>query len=135
MNTKKVNKESIHRSYAIPKPAIRGSKARRDLLPKGAGRIEAVDPSNSNRTKRLEVRLTEMEKNIFERASQISGHNTLSSFVVAAVRKYSDEVIVEHEKILRSEEDKKIFFNAILSNNEPNEKLKQAAEKYLNSKA
>ncbi len=38
----------------------------------------------------------------------------------------------EKEQILTSEKDKEIFFNAILSNNEPGEKLKKASEKYLN---
>ena len=39
------------------------------------------------------------------------------------------------EQILASEQDKAFFFNAILSNIEPGEKLKQAANKYLDSKS
>ncbi|MDP2059134.1 MAG: DUF1778 domain-containing protein [Flavobacteriaceae bacterium] len=80
---------------------------------------------------RLEVRISEIDKKIFEKASRISGHKTLTSFVTYIVRKQAREIIEEKEKILASEKDKEVFFNAILANNKPNDKLKSATKKYL----
>ena len=80
---------------------------------------------------RFELRLSIEDKIIFERASKISGHKTLASFITSIVRKRAKKIISENEQILSSERDKEIFFNAILSNHEPSEKLKKAAEKYL----
>jgi uncharacterized protein (DUF1778 family) len=80
---------------------------------------------------RFELRLSEEEKVIFEKASKLSGHKTLASFITSIVRKQARKIIDEHEKILASENDKEIFFNAILANHEPNEKLKKAAPKYI----
>jgi uncharacterized protein (DUF1778 family) len=80
---------------------------------------------------RFELRLSEQEKVIFEKASKLSGHKTLSSFITSIVRKQARKIIDNHEKILATENDKEIFFNAILANHEPNEKLKKAAQKYL----
>ncbi|WP_372756001.1 DUF1778 domain-containing protein [Labilibaculum sp.] len=84
---------------------------------------------------RFELRISQDEKRVFERASKISGHKTLASFVTSIVKKRAKEIIDDHEKILVSEKDKEIFFNTILANNEPNEKLMQAAKKYSASQS
>ncbi|HBS85050.1 MAG: hypothetical protein A2W91_07425 [Bacteroidetes bacterium GWF2_38_335] len=80
---------------------------------------------------RFELRLSEKERLFFEKASEISGHKTLSAFVMFALKKHAKEVIEEHERFLTSEKDKEIFFDAILKVNEPEVKLKKAASKYL----
>jgi len=80
---------------------------------------------------RFELRLSTEDKNFFERASKISGHKTLASFVTSTVRERAKKIISEKEQILSSKKDKEIFFNAILSNIEPSKKLKQATKKYL----
>lgn len=84
---------------------------------------------------RFELRLSIEDKIFFERASKISGHKTLASFITSIVRDRAKKIIREKERILSSEKDKEIFFNAILSNNEPSEKLKKASEKYLKSQS
>ncbi|MCF8298419.1 MAG: DUF1778 domain-containing protein [Saprospiraceae bacterium] len=84
---------------------------------------------------RFELRLSLEDKTFFEKASRISGHKTLASFITSIVRERAKKIIKEKEQILLSEKDKEIFFNAVLSNNEPSEKLKKAAEKYLNTKS
>ena len=80
---------------------------------------------------RFELRLSEEDKAFFERASKISGHKTLTGFVTSIVREQAKKIINEDEQILSSKKDKEIFFNAILANIEPSNKLKQAANKYL----
>jgi len=84
---------------------------------------------------RFELRLSIEDKMFFEKASRISGHKTLTSFVTSIVRERAKKIIKEKEQILSSEKDKEIFFNAIFSNNEPSEKLKKASEKYLKRKS
>lgn len=84
---------------------------------------------------RLEVRISQSDKKIFEKASRISGHKTLTGFVTYIVKKQAKEIIEENEKILASERDKEVFFNAILANNKPNDKLKSAAKRNLGSRA
>ena len=84
---------------------------------------------------RFELRLSTEDKMFFERASRISGHKTLASFITSIVRERAKKILKDKEQILSSEKDKEIFFNAILSNNEPGEKLKKASEKYLKSQS
>ncbi len=81
---------------------------------------------------RLEVRISESDKKVFEKASRLSGHKTLTGFITYIIKKEAQEIIEEHERILASEQDKETFFNAVLANNEPNENLKEAAQKYKN---
>ncbi len=84
---------------------------------------------------RFELRLSKEEREFFERASLISGYKTFSSFVISALREQAKKIISDNEQILASQNDKEIFFNAILSNVEPSEKLKKASQKYLEHKS
>ncbi len=79
---------------------------------------------------RFELRLTEEEKLFFEKASQLAGHKTLSSFVISAIREYATKIIQEKEQILRTQKEKELFFNAVFSDNEPNKDLIKASERY-----
>ena len=80
---------------------------------------------------RFELRLSEEDKLFFEKASRIGGYKTLSSFVITALRRYATQILKEKEQILKSQEEKELFFDAIFSDNEPNEKLKKATKKYM----
>ena len=80
---------------------------------------------------RFELRLSTEDKLFFEKASKISGYKTLSGFVTSVVREQATKIIRNKEQILSSKKDKEIFFNAVLSNIEPSEKLKKASKKYL----
>ena len=82
---------------------------------------------------RFELRLTEEDKLFFEKASQLAGYKTLSSFVVSAIREYATKIIKEKEQILKSQKEKELFFNAIFSDIEPNENLKKASKKYYDN--
>ncbi len=83
---------------------------------------------------RFELRLSEADKVLFEKASAISGYKTLTSFVTSVLRNQAKEIIFEHEQILKTEKDKEIFFDALLSNNQPNKKLQEAYKKYSTAK-
>ncbi len=80
---------------------------------------------------RYELRLTREEKDLIERASRLAGFHTLSSFILSVVKEYAGKIINEKERILASQQDKEIFFEAVFSGNEPNENLKKAAGEYF----
>ena len=82
---------------------------------------------------RFELRLSKEDKLFFEEASQLAGYKTLSSFVISAVRDYASRILREKERILVSQKEKELFFDAIFSNMEPNDILKKASKKYLKS--
>ena len=82
------------------------------------------------KNERIDIRVTPEEKRVFQRAYRISGDRTFSSFVTRIVKNKSFEIIRENERILASERDKKIFFDAIFSDQEPNQVLKDAAKKF-----
>ncbi len=80
---------------------------------------------------RFELRLSKEDKLLFEKASQLAGYKTLSSFAILTLREYALKIIQEKEQILVSQKEKELFFDAIFSDIKPNEKLKKAAKKYL----
>ncbi len=79
---------------------------------------------------RFDTRLTKQQKEFFERAAVLGGYRTLTEFVINSVQDKAKAIIDEHNRIVSSEKDKEIFFNALLSESEPNEALATAAKKY-----
>lgn len=81
---------------------------------------------------RIETRLSKVQKDFFEKAAAIAGFNTLTDFVLTAVKEKAESIIEKHETILASERDRKIFFEAL--DNPPklnkNKALIAAAQKY-----
>ncbi|HAR20835.1 MAG TPA: DUF1778 domain-containing protein [Cytophagales bacterium] len=87
------------------------------------------------KNERIDIRVTPEEKRMFLQAHKISGDRTFSGFVTRVIKTKSAEIIEENKKILASERDRKIFFDAIFSDQEPNQALKDAAKKYKSSQA
>jgi uncharacterized protein (DUF1778 family) len=86
------------------------------------------------RAERIDIRITPEEKRIFLRARKLSGDRSLSSFVTRIVKAKAIEIIDENEQILASKKDRKIFFDAIFAEIEPNNALKNAAKKFKSIK-
>lgn len=82
---------------------------------------------------RFDTRLPKHQKEFFERAAVLGGYRTLTEFVIYSVQDKAKAIIDEHNKILASEKDREIFFNALLGESEPNEALTTAAKKYNNA--
>lgn len=82
---------------------------------------------------RIDIRVSPEEKKRFRRAHKLSGDKTFSGFITRIIRTKSDQIIEENKRILASERDKEIFFNAVFSNKEPNKALVTAANKYKSS--
>jgi uncharacterized protein (DUF1778 family) len=81
---------------------------------------------------RFDTRISLEQKTLFERAALLGGYRNLADFVVATVQSKAKEIIEESEKILVSEKDKELFFEALMNSPIPNESLKAAKEKYDN---
>jgi uncharacterized protein (DUF1778 family) len=90
--------------------------------------------AHSNRDERIEIRISQKDKAIFKKAQKLSGDKTFNSFIVRILRSYSKQIISEDERILASKRDRDVFFDAVFSDLQPNEKLTAAANRYKSTK-
>lgn len=79
---------------------------------------------------RFDTRLSAELKELFEKAAELGGYKTLSEFVIYSVKLQAEKIIDNHNAILASKKDQEIFFKAIINSGEPNNKLKEAANRY-----
>lgn len=81
---------------------------------------------------RIEIRVSNEDKDLFEYASSLRGYKSFSEFLRVILTKESKAIIAEENKILKSKRDKLIFFNALMGKEEkPNQSLVSAI-KYHN---
>jgi uncharacterized protein (DUF1778 family) len=79
---------------------------------------------------RFDTRLSKEQKDFFERAARLGGYRNLTDFVVIAVHEKAKEIISESERVIASQRDSEIFFNALLDAQVPNEELSKAADEF-----
>lgn len=79
---------------------------------------------------RIELRVSAAEKKLFTRAQKLSGDKSFSSFIARIVKKESEEIVANYEQILATERDREVFFEAVFSDQKPNENLVEAAKRY-----
>ena len=85
--------------------------------------------SNENKA-RFDTRLSKEQKDFFERAAIIGGYRSLTDFVILTVQEKAKEIIEEKKKIIASNKDSEIFFDAIVNYDKPNEKLLLATKEF-----
>jgi len=84
------------------------------------------------RTERLEARITGETKLLLREAALRRGRS-LSEFVVSAAIEKAEEIL-EHERVWRLNAQRSAqFVKALLSDSEPGERLRKAAERYKDS--
>lgn len=83
-----------------------------------------------NKTERIELRISSSDKTIFKRAQELSGDKTFSSFIIRIVKEQAEEIVAEKDRILATEQDRRIFFDAVFGDIQPNENLIRAAKSY-----
>ncbi len=88
-----------------------------------------------NKDERIELRVSSADKRIFKRAQKLSGDKSFSSFVVRIVKKEAEEIVAEQDRIIVSEKDRQLFFDAVFRNTKPNQTLAAAAKKYKSKKS
>jgi uncharacterized protein (DUF1778 family) len=79
---------------------------------------------------RFDTRLPKEQKDFFERAARLGGYRNLTDFVVIAVQEKAREIMSERERIIASQKDSEIFFDAVFNPKAPNEALSQAANEF-----
>ena len=83
----------------------------------------------SEKSARLEARLSHKLKETLQRAADLSGRS-LTEFVLNASQDHANKVIREHEVITLTAKESKRFIDVLLSPPEPNEALKKAMKRH-----
>ncbi len=81
---------------------------------------------------RLDFRLRKDAKETIELAARITGQS-LSEFAVSTLVQSAMETIAKHDTTRLSNRDRGLFLALLDADAEPNQALKQAAERYRNS--
>ena len=81
------------------------------------------------KTARLEARLTEDQKALFQHAADLVGRS-LTEFVMGSAQEVAARTVREHEVLTLSGRDRKVFLKALLKPISPNKRLRQAASRY-----
>jgi uncharacterized protein (DUF1778 family) len=83
------------------------------------------------KTARLEARITNEQKALFQHAADLTGRS-LTEFVVSCAQEVATRAVREHEVLALSGRDRRVFVDALLKPNPPNKRLRQAARRYRN---
>lgn len=83
-----------------------------------------------NKDERIEIRISAHDKRIFQKAQKLSGDKSFSSFIVRVVKKQAEEIVAKNDRIIASESDREIFFEAVFGDKKPNSNLIKAAKRY-----
>ena len=90
-------------------------------------------PIKKKENKRIEFRVSPEDKELFEYAKSILGYTSISEFIRYVLIKESRSIVEERNRILASQRDKEIFFNALMGKEEaPNAALLEAIEYHRN---
>ena len=81
------------------------------------------------KTARLEARLTDAQKALFQHAADLTGRS-LTEFVVSSAQEVAARTVREHEVLTLSGLDRQVFVDALLKPISPNKRLRQAARRY-----
>ncbi len=79
---------------------------------------------------RINVHLPIEQKLFFEKTADIGGVINLTDFVIHGAQEKAEAIINEKEKIIASEKDSQLFFDAITKSEMPSETLKKALDAY-----
>lgn len=84
---------------------------------------------------RIEFRVSKQDKKLFENASAIRGYKSFSEFARVTIAREARAIVEEENKVLASQRDRKIFFDALMGKEEkPNEALVSAITDYKQAK-
>jgi uncharacterized protein (DUF1778 family) len=86
--------------------------------------------TNRNDKARFDTRLPLEQKQLFERAAILGGYRNLTDFVVLTVQKKAKEIVEERERVIASQKDNEIFFDALVNPPKPNKNLLSAKDIY-----
>ena len=85
--------------------------------------------TDTARTERINLRLSETAKQRIERAASVEG-KTVSAFIVASALEYANKTIDRHETMSLAREDAIRFFHALDNPPPPNNRLQTALDEH-----
>ena len=88
-----------------------------------------------SKDERIELRVSSEDKRIFKRAQKLSGDKSFSSFVVRIVKKEAEAIVSKNDRIITTEKDRQVFFDAVFGNLKPHQNLVAAAKRYKSKKS
>ncbi|HBM2881118.1 TPA: DUF1778 domain-containing protein [Klebsiella oxytoca] len=80
---------------------------------------------------RIDIRLTDEDKSVIEEAAILS-NLSVSQFVISSAAERATEVIEQHRRIVLCEDSWKLVMDAINNPDQPNDRMKRAAERLKN---
>lgn len=80
---------------------------------------------------RFDTRLPKEQKELFEKAALLGGFRNLTDFVISSLNDRARQIIDNHEKIIASQKDREIFFDALMNPSEPNNNLLVAVDNFF----
>lgn len=81
------------------------------------------------KTARLEARITEEQKSLFQKAAEMTGRS-LTDFVVACVQETASRMLREQEVMTLSVRDREVFVSALLDAPALAPRLRKAVQRY-----
>lgn len=85
--------------------------------------------TQARKVERLEARVTQEQKHLFERAAALSG-TTLTDFVVAKAYQAAAEVVRDAKELRLRDRDSAAFVDVLLNPPPPNAAARAAARRY-----
>lgn len=79
---------------------------------------------------RFDTELTKVQKELFELATKLGGYHTVTDFILSTAEERAKIIVQQHEAVLISARDKKLFFDAVMNPPQPNQRLLDAAKRY-----
>ena len=98
-------------------------------MPYTMDRSVLTDCIMSDKTARLEARLTDEQKALLQHAADLTGRS-LTEFVVSSAQEVAARTVREHEVLTLSGRDRLIFVEALLKPAPPSKRLRHAARRY-----
>ena len=94
-------------------------------------RTQTEESSNRRgaKTARFEARISAEQKRLFLRAAALTGRS-LTDFVVASAQETAVRTVRQHEAMVLSARDRKVFVDALLGAPAPTVRLRKAARRY-----
>jgi uncharacterized protein (DUF1778 family) len=81
------------------------------------------------KTARIETRVTEEQKALFQRAADLTGRS-LTDFILSSAQEIAVRTVREQDVLTLSGQDRECFLNALLQPSAPNRRLREAGSRY-----
>lgn len=83
----------------------------------------------TSKAARLEARITDDQKALFQHAADLTGRS-LTDFVVSSAQEIATRTVRDREVLTLSGLDRQVFLDALLNPPPPSKRLRQAASRY-----